>query len=147
LLTLDDKIMDFKEFNLKSKFDKVQGISKNIGNYCSENNVPQKAVNDIEICLIEAINNVIEHSYNSESTHDIKIIVEIGKAAVCLKIIDYGAPRKIFKEPKLEYDSSDIENLPVRGMGLFIMSKLMSETHYETVNDENIFTLLKRYSN
>ena len=43
-------------------------------------------------------------------------------------------PRKNFSKPELNIDPSDIESLPERGMGLFIISQLTDEQLNKTAH-------------
>lgn len=131
--------------SLQSKFSKVIATSKLVREYCTEKNISKDDCDDIEICVVEALNNIIEHSYGRLESHQIKIELIFEKLYLQIKITDTGNRRKNFKKAELKVNPSYIQSLPERGMGLFIIEKLMDKTSYETQNDSNIFTMTKYY--
>ncbi len=131
--------------SLQSKFSKVVATSKLVREYCTEKNISKDDCDDIEICVVEALNNIIEHSYGRIESHQIQIELIFEKLYLQIKITDKGNRRKNFKKAELKVNPSYIQSLPERGMGLFIIEKLMDKTSYETQNDSNIFTMTKYY--
>jgi serine/threonine-protein kinase RsbW len=133
------------DISLQSKFSKVVATSKLVRQYCTEKNIPKDDCDEIEICVVEALNNIIEHSYGRIESHQIKIELIFEKLYLQIKITDKGNRRKNFEKAELKINPSDIQSLPERGMGLFIIEKLMDKTSYETQNDSNTFTMTKYY--
>jgi len=132
-----------KEFSLTSSYDDVADISKDIRTFCENNKVMSKVCDEIEICITEALNNVIKHSYKGESGKKIDVIVNKKKKLLEIEILDTGEARKSFDKPTLDFDPEDIESLPEGGMGLFIIEEIMNETHYRITDGKNIFTMRK----
>ena len=46
----------------------------------------------------------------------------------------------------LVFDPDDIDSIPERGMGLFIINKIMSKVEYRRTNNKNTFILIKHLS-
>ena len=126
-----------------SSYDDVENISKSIRTFCEKNKVQDVECDQIEICLTEALNNVIKHSYKGESEKSILVKVKKNRKLLEIDIIDTGEARKSFEKPTLDFDPEDIQSLPEGGMGLFIIEEIMNETHYRVKNDKNIFTMRK----
>jgi len=63
-----------KEFSMNSSYDEVADISKNVRTFCEKNKVQDVECDQIEICLTEALNNVIKHSYKGEPDKPIVVI-------------------------------------------------------------------------
>jgi serine/threonine-protein kinase RsbW len=118
-------------FSISSDYEQVVEINKLIRDYLLKENLETFVCNAVEICLSEALNNVIKHAYH-ENTKFIEV-----------EIVDNGEPRTQFNKPTLDYDPNDIKNLPESGMGLFIIHQLMDEVNYITLNGKNYFTLKK----
>jgi len=132
-----------REYNIKSDYNEVTPVTKSIHSFCLEEKIKTTDCNEIEICLIEALNNVIKHAYKGDSTKSINIDVKINGKELQIKITDTGLPHKNFSKPKLEFDPNDIENLPEGGMGLYIIDQLMDEIFYESQNGVNFFYMKK----
>ncbi len=135
--------MPEKKISIDSKFELINPLNKEIMLFCLENNIPDSEYGNIEICLTEALNNVIEHSYKEKEGEVIEVIVLIENNMLELQINDYGISRTNLDTPKLEFDPDDIQNLPEGGMGLFIISKLMDEIEYKISGNKNIFLMRK----
>ena len=135
--------MKKKQYIIKSTYDEVTNACKEIRAFCLNNNVPSKTSNEIEICLVEALNNIVKHAYKEDFSQSIKINVIIEDQSLSLELIDQGCSRKEFKKPTLEYDPEDIDNLPEGGMGLYIIDQLMSEISYQIKDGSNIFLMKK----
>lgn len=97
----------------------------------------------MEICLTEALNNVIKHSYEGKPGNLIKLKLALTKKRLEIIISETGKPREKIEKPKLEFDPTDIENLPEGGMGLFIIEEIMDETKYRSDGKTNTFTMIK----
>lgn len=125
-------------------YSDIKQVGADIRNFCINYGVNIKIQNDIELALIEALNNVIKHSYKMDKNG--KVIVEwnVTENVLEIRITDFGIARTNFDKPKLEYDHNDINSLPEGGMGLFIIDNLMDENFYETDGTKNTFTLKKK---
>lgn len=135
--------MPKKEFSMKGYYDEVAVLSQNMRDFLGKNKVSSKVCDEIEICLTEALNNVIKHSYKGESDKAINVLVNKKKKILEIEIVDTGEARKSFDKPTLDFDPEDIESLPEGGMGLFIIEEIMNETHYRVIEDKNIYTMRK----
>ena len=135
------------DISLQSKFSKVVAASKLIRGYCSDKNISKDVCDEIEICIVEALNNIIEHSYGKIDSHEIKIELIFEDFFLQIKITDQGKSRKNLERAKLNIDPLRIQTLPERGMGLFIIEKLMNKVSYESQNGSNTFSMIKYYDN
>ena len=135
--------MKNKNYSLISRYDEVTPASKEIRAFCLECNIKTKFCNELEICLVEALNNIIKHAYKEDFTKTIHRDINIDKTMIEIELPDSGIERKKFNKPTLDYDPKDIENLPEGGMGLYIIDQLMDEISYRHVDGVNKFTMKK----
>ncbi len=136
--------MQHKEFFIESDYSNVNYVCKDISSFLTSNNHKIKAIREIELCMIEALNNVIKHAYDSEPGNPIYINTVIDDQKLTIEIIDNGRSRENFEKPVLDFDPKDIPNLPEGGMGLYIIDQFTDENYYEARSDKNIFTLVKK---
>ena len=132
-----------KNFTMNSTYDEVASTSKQVRLFCQESKIGKKECEQIELCVTEALNNVIKHSYKGKLKEQIKITVNITNKSLEIDVSDKGEARKSFDKPKLDFDPDDIQSLPEGGMGLFIIEEIMNETHYRNEDGKNIFTMRK----
>jgi len=103
----------------------------------------------VELCLVEALNNVVEHAYANVDAAAAKMAIDVDlkDAELTIRIVDSGAsaPAGLFDaQPELIFDVDNLDNLPEGGMGLFIIHEVMDEVKYTSAGDDN--TLLMRKS-
>lgn len=132
-----------RNFNISSEYASVIEINQRIREYLTDNNLEEHICNAVEICLTEALNNVIKHSYGGDNSKTIEINIKKNPKFLEMEIIDTGSPRENLVINDLDFDPSDIENLPEGGMGLFIIKQLMDEMIYSSKEGKNYFILKK----
>lgn len=135
--------MTVQNFNIASEYANVIEINQQIRKYLSDNNLEEHLCNAVEICLTEALNNVIKHSYGGDNSKSIDINIKRDNKILEIEIVDTGSPRKNLEIKELDFDPSDIDNLPEGGMGLFIIKQLMDEMTYHSADGKNHFILTK----
>ncbi|MDZ7766030.1 MAG: ATP-binding protein [Melioribacteraceae bacterium] len=132
-----------KDYKIASDYSEVPKLCETISSFCKENVTENSICNEIEICLVESLNNIIKHAYKEDNSRWIDLSIEINTDNIIINVKDDGIPREGNKKPSLDFDPDDIENLPEGGMGLFIIDQLMDELTYKSINGANIFTMKK----
>lgn len=135
--------MTEQNFNIRSEYENVNLINKSIRVFLQKESIQEHLCNAVEICLTEALNNVIKHAYHGDQTKSIEIAIKKESDILEIQIIDEGSSRTRLEIPELNFDPDDIENLPEGGMGLYIIKQLMDELSYYSINGKNYFTLKK----
>lgn len=140
-------MMQNHSFQIESKYKEITILVGKLHNLFMKNGLDEQDQSELEICVVEALNNVVRHSYkaNPDNFIILELDIDIDKNLVVIRIIDTGKSRTDFSKPTLQYDPNDIENLPEGGMGLFIIDKLMDSTNYETEDGKNIFIMTKTF--
>lgn len=137
--------MPVYSFKIISQYDLVSPLSLTVYEKCRENNIAKEECNKIDLCLVEALNNAIKHSYRGEENKVVELEVTLECSFIKLVITDYGISRSNLDRATLNFDPSDFENLPEDGMGLYIIESLMDETIYTSDGKRNVFTLIKNF--
>jgi serine/threonine-protein kinase RsbW len=139
--------MENHSFQIESKYREITILVGKLHNLFLENGLDEQDQSELEICIVEALNNVVRHSYKAKPDNFIilELDIDIDENLVVIKIVDTGMSRTDFSKPTLQYDPLDIENLPEGGMGLFIIDRLMDSTNYETEDGKNIFIMTKTF--
>lgn len=135
--------MQEKQIEISSEYEKVGDVCELFRGFCLENNLSEMISVKLEICLTEALNNVIKHSYEGKPGNKINVDFSYLDKLLKISISEYGKPREKFEKPTLEFDPADIENLPEGGMGLFIIEEIMDETKYHSDGKTNTFIMIK----
>ncbi|MEO1536971.1 MAG: ATP-binding protein [Pseudomonadota bacterium] len=105
------------------------------------NGVGASDVGSIAIVLAEALNNVVEHAFESQEEQDIRLIVRARRRSLLFEIRDKGRPMPDGRAPGGHNPMSEIrhfEALPEGGYGWFLIRELVQDLVYDRQNGENI---------
>ncbi|GKT10914.1 ATP-binding protein [Desulforhabdus sp. TSK] len=97
----------------------------------------------MELCVVEAVTNATKHAYSLEAGHSVEINILRFPDRITFQVCDRGKSLDPAKVRPLEFDPDQLETVPERGMGLFIMHSLMDEVRYETDGGLNMLTMSK----
>lgn len=107
----------------------------------------EQLLQDIDLCINEAVSNVICHAYQNEAGHEIQIIVFLYAQEIVFQIIDIGLKNPNTTSPASpNYDMNRIEDLAESGRGMFIIHQLMDEVLYKSEEGKNFLILRKRFN-
>jgi serine/threonine-protein kinase RsbW len=103
----------------------------------------ESAAAALELCVVEAVNNAVEHAYGGQAGHVIEIEIELAAEALRITVRDRGAAvnwESIFARG----GDGPGDPLAEGGRGLFIMRSLMDELAYARRDGWNAVTMTKR---
>lgn len=135
--------MPKKILEILSSFEEVEKLNSELKLIYQQSGMHPKDITELEIIQVEALNNIVKHSYSGENGNKIKVELEVESKIWKMKLIDFGLPRKNLKIPELNFNPDRIESLPESGMGLFLINKLTSSNQYIQHSDRNEFYMLK----
>lgn len=132
---------------IESRLENVALIGGSVRGIADTLSIDKVIRYQLELCVVEAVNNVIKHAYHAEAGHSVEVDFQLHPDHVTFKIRDNGDSLNLSRVAPFCFDPLKVETLPERGMGIFILKSLMDEVRYETVNGENILTLIKYLKN
>jgi anti-sigma regulatory factor (Ser/Thr protein kinase) len=98
----------------------------------------------VQLAVDEASTNIIEHGYGEECPSRIDITCEAVANGIKVVIYDDAAPFDPTSMPEPEINVS-LEEVKPRGLGIFLMRKMMDEVCYQSSPDKgNTLTMIKR---
>jgi anti-sigma regulatory factor (Ser/Thr protein kinase) len=123
----------------------LEKICDYVSHFAIEAGLDEAEVYAVELAVDEATTNIIEHGYGQECPSRIDITCEIIKDGLKVVIYDDAEPFDPSSVPEPEVNVS-LEDIKPRGLGIFLMRKMMDEVTYEA-NPElgNILTMIKRH--
>jgi serine/threonine-protein kinase RsbW len=126
------------------RFDSLAKISEFVTHAAQSAGLDSEAVYQVELAVDEACSNIIDHAYGSEGVGDIQCSVEILENGLQVTLRDWGKsfnPNRV-KPPNL---GLPLEKVGPRGVGLYLMRKMMDEIHYQAGKEAgNLLTMVKR---
>jgi len=97
---------------------------------------------NIELCVAEAVTNVVEHTFGFETGHPVEVEISLYDDRIEIVISDDGKPVPAPKPRSIEFDPEDLSTLLEGGRGLFLLEQLLSRVEYERDGDRNRLTLV-----
>jgi len=139
--------MDSKKitFAIDSNLRDVSLIGLSINKICSLIPLTDVEAYQIEACVVEAINNTIEHAYQHATGHRVEVDVDLYLDRIAFKVCDTGLSMAPTISPALDFDPEERDKLPESGMGLFIIHQVMDKVVYRTDNGKNILEMTKTF--
>lgn len=104
--------------------------------------------NIIEICVVEALNNCIQHAYKGKLDQIIILELSLEPTDLVIHIHDTGdaMPVDLIEKTDVEinFNVHDIDNIPERGFGLKLLKTNMDEIDFKTDKSGNTLVLKKK---
>ncbi len=130
---------------IDSRPDCVELVSSAVRGLCRLTRLTTTDLAGIELALVEAVNNVIEHAYQGEPGHPVMIAVELTPDRISLRISDRGAsmdPQQLDLAGELaQPDPDDLNTWSHRGRGLILIKACMETVEYRVEPDLNTLTM------
>jgi len=136
--------MTTKRFSCSLK--NLEEICDYITHCANEAGLSESEVYAVQLAVDEASTNIIEHGYGEECPERIDITCEPVEEGLKVVIYDDAEPFNPEAVPEPDINVT-LENMKPRGLGLYLIHKMMDEVHYEsTPNKGNTLTMIKRHS-
>jgi len=138
------------ELRIESSHDNSSLIGMAVNRICSEY-FSESDVWGIELSVIEAINNVIQHAYNNNPKGIIAITLDFRSKFLLIDIQDRGQrpPENFLSDAQVEkifdLDKRNVDCYPVDGMGIALIKMHMTKVDFFSLNGINTIRLLKNY--
>lgn len=108
---------------------------------------PPEDCSAIELAVVEAVNNAIEHAYDEGEEGKVTVSYSLSEDGAVIEIIDGGrgmASHFLADQGGVpDFDPEDIDNLPERGMGIWLIRSCVDSATYHSGDDGNRWTLTK----
>ncbi len=133
-------------YTMKSDMNEVSKLSPHIHAISHTFPLDSKVISRIELCVIEAVNNAIEHAYSYDKHHDIQVIIDlIDRYHICIQVIDQGIsmPHQLayYISKSDEVDPLNPETWATQGRGLKLIDKIMHSVQYTSKGMQNILSM------
>jgi serine/threonine-protein kinase RsbW len=136
------------KLTIDSSLDNVSLVGLTVNKLCASVSSACIDPNEIELCVVEAVNNCIEHAYGKKGGHTVEVHFSIYGNRLVIAICDTGkAMDPVLVEQTdaslLDLDHDDLHQIAEEGRGLAIMKGIMNRVTYKTEGGKNCLTLTK----
>jgi anti-sigma regulatory factor (Ser/Thr protein kinase) len=131
---------------LKSRLDDLAAIWPWIESLAAEYHIPAETQFAMDLCLEEALSNVIRHGYAGRTDRPITIEFKAGSDGLALTIEDHAPPFDPLADRAIEHApaTSSIEEIPLGGRGILLMKKFAGSLEYRRLDGSNRFAVAER---
>lgn len=107
--------------------------------------LPMPIVMNLNLCMEEALTNIIFYAHEEKGKHSIQITLEHNTGISVSVLLEDGGkafnPLEETKEPDVEAAAADRE---IGGLGVFFIKQFMDEVEYQRVGNTNQLRMLKQ---
>jgi serine/threonine-protein kinase RsbW len=129
---------------IDSQFEHVVLVGLSLRAICAAVPLDDADVNAVELCVVEAVNNAIEHAYGAEAGHAVEVEVTLDGEALRIAVRDRGRTM----DWEAAWDRINVhalnDELSEGGRGLFIIRSLMDGLSYASADGWNMLRMIKR---
>lgn len=114
-----------------------------VDRFGAANHVPQRVVNDLNLCLDELLNNTISYGYEDAGPHRIVVNLSVSKNRLVAEIQDDAKPfdpRSVTAVPP----DCTLQSRQVGGLGVRFVKTLVDELGYMRRGRYNVVKITKR---
>lgn len=135
------------QFTIESTFQQVSDLAQEVESFCSARVPGTDTVDDLRLCVAEALNNIVEHAYEGDTGKPIYANVAVLDDRCEVILIDEGKPLPGYKIPEtvVDFDPLALDDLPEGGFGWMLIREQMDDVAYERREGCNVLTLAKRF--
>ena len=133
--------------SINSKMEDTVLVAMAIRGVCAMTGLTMEDINRIELCVVEVVNNAIEHAYsgNSGSRVDVDVVVEPGnKLEIIVKDQGKSMPALGQVDEVQVPDPMNPDTWTTSGRGLPIVDQLMDDIRYESSDSGNAFHMVRQ---
>lgn len=126
---------------IDSRVEDIFLIGLAINRICAAIPFDDMSAYEMELCVVEAVNNVIEHAYDNQPGHPVCVVATFERDRLCFEVRDWGTSMDAARLGAPAMGKGVLED---GGRGLAIIRALMSEISYVSVDGMNVLTLTKQ---
>ena len=110
-----------------------------VDRFGTEHAIPQRAVDNLNVCLDELLNNTISYGYQDDKAHEIAVELSLlGDGLLTAEVRDDGAAFDPRQAADPAFDGR------VGGLGIHFVRSLMDRIDYMRVGKYNVVTISKK---
>lgn len=125
---------------IDSRLDQVHLVGLALKGICAAIPFSEETAYETELCVVEAVNNAIEHAYDGEPGHDVEVLVSVDRGELRVEVCDQGRSMDWDAVQRRRRNASLLDE---GGRGFVIMEAYMDRVSYGRSNGRNVLTLVK----
>ena len=133
------------EISLRNQLPEIHRLVGVVEAFFSDNGLPDRLAHNFNLAFDEIITNIVSYGYDDEGEHLIDVRLSVADGLVEAEVIDDAKAFDPLNAPDPDV-TTELDDRPIGGLGVFFVKKLMDEVRYKRENDRNHFYFCKRAS-
>ena len=129
-------------FKLTNRLADLDVLCENVASFCEACGIAKKQKFEINLALDELFTNIINHGFEDEAEHHIRVTCTKNEEIVEITIRDDGVPFNPLQAPQPDLQCT-FEDREIGGLGIHLIKAYIDRIAYERDADENVLTLTK----
>lgn len=135
--------------SIESRLENISLAGMVIGTLCTAATLSDMDAYLVEVSVVEAVTNSIQHAYGNEPAYFVEIVFSLDTGGITIEVCDNGTPLdpQMLERKKialLEVNTDDINSIPEGGRGLAIINEVMDRVEYKSDQKKNRMVMRKR---
>ena len=98
----------------------------------------------IELAIVEAANNIVEHAYKFEEGHPLQLSISHRGDSLELLFFDKGPVFEYSKIAKPDFEWDNVDDIPEGGWGVYLINSIMDEVEFDRQGNINVLKMIKK---
>lgn len=130
---------------LDSRLENVALASSALRAVAGEVGFAREECERLELCVVEALTNVIQHAYQGEAGHPVTLHVVITGEELEMRVHDEGRPMPdgLLERPEPD-EATEVDQLAESGRGVFLIRRIADRLDYRQGPEGNTLVLTRR---
>jgi serine/threonine-protein kinase RsbW len=134
---------------IDSRPECIELLSHALRGLCGLTTLRAADIAKVELAMVEAVNNAVEHAYRNEPGHSVVVELRLAHDSLGLVVRDRGQPmdpRKLTRVAVIaKPDRADPKTWHPRGRGLAIIKSCMDSVEYRVQDGVNVLTMSRKF--
>ena len=133
-----------KSLHMTNSLDELHKLHTFVEDLAATYSLSPSLANSLNLALEEALVNVVQYAYPSGTTGDISLTARTSadKRALVFELRDKGIAFNPLEAPSPDI-TLGVEDRPIGGLGIFLVTQLMDSVAYQRTAAENVLTMTK----
>jgi serine/threonine-protein kinase RsbW len=139
-------------FEIESRLEVVSLLGEVACLLCTAAGLTPVESGDVEVCVVEAVNNSIQHAYKGDPGRRVELEIALLPGQLVFDVWDSGSPADAARmnadhRGGLEIHSNCVKDISESGRGLAIIREVMDSLEYTPGTERNRFRMIKAVRN
>ena len=130
------------ELSLANELREIAGVAAKIDEFCASHDLGHVAY-AVNLAIDEILTNTISYGYEDDERRRIEVIVRLEPEDLVVVIVDDSLPFDLALVPERDIEGASLEDMPLGGLGLFLVHQMMDSVDYRREEGCNVVTLIK----